>query len=70
MRIALDLNGTEYQVLIDCLDEKIRELEEYKDTHEEYWDAMDEVELQYKHKLRDKIQEFCEWRALLDKEED
>ena len=68
MRIALDLNGTEYQVLIDCLDEKIRELEEYKDTHEEYWDAMDEVELEYKLKLRNKLQEFCEWRALLDRE--
>ncbi len=58
MRIALELNRTEYQVLIDCLDEKIREAEEYKDTHEEYWDAMDDVVLDYKVKLRSKIQEF------------
>lgn len=70
MKIALELSRTEYQVLLDCLDEKIQRFEEYKDTHEEDWDAMDEEELQYKHKLRDKIQEFCEWQALLDKEED
>ena len=58
MRIALELNRTEYQVLIDCLDEKIREAEEYKDTHEDDWDAMDDVVLDYKVKLRSKIQEF------------
>lgn len=69
MKIALELNDTECRVLIDSLDEKIREAEEYKDSHEEYWDAMDEVALAYKTKLRDKIQEFCEWQYLLDKED-
>lgn len=70
MKIALELTETEYRVLLDCLDEKIQRFEEYKDTHEEDWDDTDEEVLEYKCKLRDKIQEFCEWRALLDKEED
>lgn len=70
MKISLELTETEYRVLLDCLDEKIQRFEEYKDTHEEDWDDTDEEVLEYKRKLRDKIQEFCEWRALLDKEED
>lgn len=70
MKIALGLNETECRVLIDCLDEKIQRFEDYRDTHEDDWDPMDDVVLDYKVKLRDKIQEFCEWQALLDKEED
>lgn len=58
MRIALELNGTECQVLIDCLDEEIRKAEESRDIHEECWSYADEVVLVYKVKLRDKIQEF------------
>lgn len=58
MRIALELNGTECQVLITCLDDKIRKTEECRDTHEECWSYADEVVLGYEMKLRDKIQEF------------
>ena len=58
MRIALELDGTECQVLIDCLDEKIHRFEEYLDTHEDDWNALDDVVLDYKIELRDKIQKF------------
>lgn len=58
MRIALELDGTECQVLIDCLDEKIQRFEEYLDTHEDDWNALDDVVLDYKIELRDKIQKF------------
>ena len=60
MKIALELNGTECQVLIDCLNASIRETEVYNDAHEEYWNAMDEEILEYKLKLRSKIQKFTE----------
>lgn len=58
MKIALELDGTECQVLIDCLDEKIQRFEEYLDTHEDDWNALDDVVLDYKIELRDKIQKF------------
>lgn len=58
MRIALELDMTECQVLLDCLNASIRETEVYNDAHEEYWDAMDEEILEYKLKLRSKIQKF------------
>lgn len=60
MRIALELDGTECQMLLDCLNANIRETEVYNDAHEEYWDAMDEEILEYKLKLRNKIQKFTE----------
>lgn len=58
MRIALELDGTECQALIDCLNENIQRFEEYLDTHEDDWNALDDVVLDYKVKLRDKIQKF------------
>ena len=58
MKIALELNETECQVLLDCLDEKIQRFEDYRDTHEDDWDPMDDVVLDYKVKLRDKIRKF------------
>ena len=69
MKIALELNDTECQVLIDCLDEKIQAAEEFKETHEEYWDAMDDVVLRYKRELRSKIQDFNDLQEMLDKED-
>lgn len=56
--IALDLDETECQVLIDCLDEKILSTEVRKGAYKEYWDATDEAALAYKTKLREKIQKF------------
>lgn len=60
MKIVLELNDTECQVLIDCLNEKILNAEARKETREGYWDAMDDVILDYKVKLRSKIQKFTE----------
>lgn len=69
MKIVLDLNDTECQVLIDCLNEKILNAEARKETREGYWYAMDDVILDYKVKLRDKIQDFVDMQERLDKED-
>lgn len=69
MRIALGLNETECGVLIDCLDEKIQRFEDYRDTHEDDWDVMDDVVLDYKVKLKNKIQDFSDLQEMLDKED-
>lgn len=69
MKIVLDLNDTECQVLIDCLNEKILNAEARKETREGYWDAMDDVILDYKVKLRDKIQDFVDMQERLDRED-
>lgn len=58
MRIALELNWTECQTLIELLSNKIAKAEAYRDTHEKYWTYTDTVVLSYKVKLRDKIQKF------------
>lgn len=68
MKIALVLNETECQVLLDCLNASIRETEVYNDSHEEYWDAMDEEILEYKLKLRSKIQKFLDIQEHLSTE--
>lgn len=68
MKIALELNDTECQVLIDCLNEKILNAEVRKETREGYWDAMDDVILDYKVKLRDKLQKFLDIQAHLSTE--
>ena len=60
MKIALELNATECQVLLDCLKANIRETEVCNAAHEEYWDSIDEERLEYKLKLRNKIQKFTE----------
>ena len=69
MKIVLDLNDTECQVLIDCLNEKILNAEARKETREEYWDATDEEVLAYWIKLRNKIQKFSDTQKTLDKED-
>lgn len=58
MRIALELNETECEVLIDILTQKILKAEAYRDTHVAYWTPTDDDVLAYKIKLRNKIQEF------------
>lgn len=67
MKIALELNDTECGVLIDCLNEKIYGAMDYMDAHEEDWNATDEALLEYKLKLRCKIQEFRDLQETLDK---
>ena len=69
MRIALELNGTEYQVLIELLNSKIAKTEEYRDSHEEYWCATNEEILEHRIKLRDKILEFSYLQETIDKED-
>lgn len=71
MRIALELNETECEVLIDILTQKIQKAEAYRDTHEGYWCYTDDVVLDYKVKLRDKIQEFqdAQERLSIDRED-
>ena len=69
MKIALELNNTECQVLIDCLVVKIQRFEDYRDTHEDDWDAMDDVVLDYKVKLKNKILDFRDLQEKLDKED-
>lgn len=67
MRSALELNETECQVLIDCLNEKIYGAIDYMDAHEEDWNDTDEALLEYKLKLRCKIQGFRDLQETLDK---
>lgn len=69
MRIALELNETECNVLIDILNQKIRRMKAYRDSHEEYWGVGDEKLLEYKVKLRDKILEFSYLQETIDKED-
>lgn len=69
MKIALELNETECEVLSELLSNGIVEVEEYRDTHEEYWDATDEEVLAYWIKLRNKIQKFSDTQKTLDKED-
>lgn len=69
MRIALELYMTEYQMLIELLNSKIAKTEEYRVTHKEFWRYTEAAALYSRMKLRNKIQEFCEWQARLDKEE-
>lgn len=69
MKIALELNETECEVLIDILDQKIQRAEAYRDTHVEYWTPTDDDVLAYKFKLRDKIQDFRDLQETLDKED-
>ena len=71
MKIVLELNDTECQVLIDCLNEKILNAEARKETREGYWCYTDDVVLDYKVKLRDKIQEFqdAQERLSIDRED-
>lgn len=69
MRIALELNDTECRVLIDSLEEKIQRMEEYKDTHEEDWDAFDKAELLYKIALINKIRKFSDLQETLEEED-
>lgn len=64
--IALDLDETECQELIDCLDENIQRFEEYMDKED--WNAWDEAVLEYKLKLRSKIQKFLDIQAHLSSE--
>lgn len=70
MKIALELNETECEVLSELLSNGIVELEEYRDTHEEYWSATDDDVLAYRIKLRNKIQKFSDLQETLDEEED
>ena len=69
MKIALELNETECEVLIDLLNQKIRRAEAYRDTHVEYWLPTDDDVLAYKIKLRDKILDFRDLQEKLDKED-
>lgn len=69
MKIALELNETECEVLSELLSNGIVEVEEYRDTHEEYWDATDDEVLAYWIKLRNKIQKFSDTQKTLDKED-
>lgn len=69
MRKALELNETECCVLIDILNQKIRRLEAYRDTHEKYWGTTDAEVLAYRIKLRDKILDFSYRQEMLDKED-
>lgn len=67
MKIALELNKTECEVLSELLSNGIVEVEEYRDTHEEYWGATDDEVLAYWIKLRNKIQDFSDLQETLDK---
>ena len=58
MRIALELNGTECQSLIELLNNKIAEDEVYRETHKELWSYKEAAILYGRVKLRDKIQKF------------
>lgn len=69
MRKALELNEAECRVLIDILNQKIRRLEAYRDTHEKYWGTTDAEVLAYRIKLRDKILDFSYRQEMLDKED-
>lgn len=69
MRKALELNETECNVLIDILNQKIRRLKAYRDSHEKYWGIGDEELLEYRIKLRDKILEFSYLQETIDKED-
>ena len=69
MKIALELNDTECQVLSDLLTNLIVELEEYRDTQGEYLNATDDRVLDYRIKLRNKIQNFNDLQKMLDEEE-
>lgn len=69
MRKALELNEAECCVLIDILNQKIRRLEAYRDTHEKYWGTTDAEVLAYRIKLRDKILDFSYRQEMLDKED-
>lgn len=69
MKIALELNETECEVLSELLSNGIVEVEEYRDTHEEYWGATDEEVLAYWIKLRNKIQKFSDTQKMLDEED-
>ena len=69
MRKALELNEAECCVLIAILNQKIRRLEAYRDTHEKYWGTTDAEVLAYRIKLRDKILDFSYRQEMLDKED-
>ena len=69
MKIALELNETECEVLSELLSNEIVELEEYRDTHEEYWNTTDDEVLAYRIRLRNKIQKFSDLQEMLDKED-
>lgn len=69
MRKALELNETECNVLIDSLNQTIRRLEAYRDTHEKYWSTTDAEVLACRIKLRDKILDFSYRQEMLDKED-
>lgn len=69
MRKALELNEAECCVLIDILNQKIRRLEAYRDTHEKYWGTTEAEVLACRIKLRDKILDFSYRQEMLDKED-
>lgn len=69
MMKALELDEAECCVLIDILNQKIRRLEAYRDTHEKYWCTTEAEILAYWIKLRDKILDFSYRQEMLDKED-
>ena len=69
MKIALELNETECEVLSELLSNKIAKAEAYRDSHEEYWNTTDDDVLAYKIKLRNKIQKFSDLQETLDTED-